>query len=187
VKNRVPVLIAIACLVMAFIAFEVYSVLSVLNDRDAAAPQVPTAAADTAAAAPAPGPAAPGPGGSAPGSPPPGGAAGPDGGGMPNPEKPTVSYPELCLGLVEIDHGKASARLTPAQKKKILGLLAELDRSSQQVHHLEASVMDSLSEPQRQYIQDNRQKLMQASVTPGKPPISYALNYFKGQAPDARP
>jgi len=35
VKNRVPILIVIACLVMAFIAFEVHSVLSELNPSSA--------------------------------------------------------------------------------------------------------------------------------------------------------
>lgn len=139
-KSRIPVLVVVACLLVAFIAFEVHSVMSELGGG--------TATASRSDGGP---------------------------GDLGNPPKPTVSYPELCIALVRFDREK---KLSAEQRRKIVPLLKDLDKYAQQMHAAEASLQEVLSDKQMTYIQQKRQELMNASVTPGQPPLSLAMRQF---------
>lgn len=133
----------LACLLMAFIGFEVRSVMAVFDS-----------------------PAAPRP---APGHPEV---------ALPNPPRPTINYPELCVGLVAMDRDPA-LRLTDDQRKKVRDVLTEIEHNAMMLHRDEESIVTYLDPRQTAYLKDNQESLRRDSLTPGQPPLAAALRHFQ--------
>lgn len=158
-NSRIPILIVFACLVVVFIAFEVHSVIVTVNQSGEQRPTRPSAPSPESTNVVNQGDVPP----------------------------PTIPYPELCQGIVELDKDE-SLKLTPDQKKKVLAQLEELDRISERMHRAEEALQSSLDSRQKAWIEQHGAELREASVQGGDPPITHALEHFKGSSasPKAR-
>jgi hypothetical protein len=148
---------------MAFIAFEVHTVVQALNKGNG------SAASETAASQPGGGGGGAQRGGGVPNG-------GPD---LPDPGVPTMAYPEICHGLVQLDESK-DMKLSDEEKKKIVPQLKQLADLSDKMHAAERGLLDSLDPKQKKWVEEHREQLMKASIQPGEPPIAYALYHFTG-------
>jgi hypothetical protein len=95
---------------------------------------------------------------------------------------PTIAYPELCHGLVQLD-GRGDTKLTDEERKRIIPQLQALAKLSEELHASERRMLDSLTPAQKKWVQDHREALMQASVQPGPPPLDVAIQHLTGVAP----